>query len=123
MEWILQIDTLFESKENAIRDYEQLNPTRRIITMGKQETPAEMVLVQEGDTLARYLLAGNETIPIDGYKLGELPERIKDSDAWQFITSKYVPESVHISELVRKHLANPGEIPPKPYFVLTGVPR
>jgi hypothetical protein len=116
------LEGLFETKEHAIVEYEKYNFTRRVIRISEKMSVIEFFWEVNEGKLQKYLNFDESDIPINNFKVGELPEDIKNLPLWAQIQSQYLPDSVHVSELVRKDLINPM-LQEKSYFVLTGIPR
>jgi hypothetical protein len=115
-------DDPFETKEQAILEYEKVNFTRRVIRVGEKSSVIEFFYEESESKLQRYLNVDESDISINNFKAGEMPEDIKNLPLWAQIQSQYLPDSVHVSELVRKNLISP-KLQEKSYFVLTGTPR
>jgi hypothetical protein len=116
------LEDLFETKGQAILEYEKVNFTRRVIRIGEKMSVIEFFWEVSEGKLQKYLNANESDIPINNFKAGEMPEDIKNLPLWAQIQSQYLPDSVHVSELVRKNLISP-KLQEKSYFVLTGTPR
>jgi hypothetical protein len=122
MERISVVDDVFETTDKAIFNYERDNPTRKVVRVGEEDSPIELILEKTGETIQKYLLFNGKRFSVNDCKVGETSDQIKEMDFWPQVEAKFVHESVHLSELVR-HLIGPGPVPPRPYFVFTGVPK
>jgi hypothetical protein len=122
MERAAEMTDTFETKEQAISEYEKYNFTRKVIRVGESLSTVEIILQEEEGIPYKYLVFDGKEIPISRFKVGEMSEDIKKLPIWTQIQTEYLPDSVHISELVRKNLIN-LKSQPRPYYVLTGIPR
>lgn len=122
MERDVEMEGFFETKEQAIVEYEKYNFTRHVIRVGEKKSVIEFFWNVSEDKLQKYLNIDEMDIPINNFKVGEIPEDIKNLPIWSQIQNQYLPDSVHVSELVRKNLISP-RLQEKSYFVLTGIPR
>ena len=122
MERAAEMTDTFETKEQAISEYEKYNFTRKVIRVGESLSTVEIILQEEEGIPYKYLVFDGKEIPISRFKVGEMSEDIKKLPIWTQIQTEYLPDSVHIYELVRKNLIN-LKSQPRPYYVLTGIPR
>jgi hypothetical protein len=122
MERDVELEGLFETKEHAILEYEKDNFNRWVIRIGEKMSVIEFFWEVNEGKLQKYLNIDESDIPINNFKVGEMSEDIKNMPLWTQIQSQYLPDSVHVSELVRKNLISP-RLQEKSYFVLTGISR
>ena len=116
-------EDLFESKDRAIEKYECDNPTRKVMRTGKENSPIEVISTPEEGRLQKYLIFQGDEIAVEGVKFSDVSENIRKLLFWPQICAGFIPESVHLSELVRKPLSGFGFTQTKSYFVLTGSPQ
>jgi len=109
-------DSLYDSKEAALRDYKEHNFLFTVIGWGMSDTPIE--LVEE-----KFILLGETKIPVPEDK-EEASKKINELINLGQIKAGYQEGSVHFSSLSRHLLTDlKDNTKAKQYVVLVGIPK